>query len=189
MTLQPVPPDRRRPTRADQRAYERLQATALDRALADAQVWRNGYALLGSGVGAVLALVGTRLDNDTAWAWRLALTFTLGGGLLFVANALWMTLTVEGGKRGTSLNLQRIVQQHNSFELYQADQAAAAIKRIDRSKGRATIGGVFCFLGLLCTLWIASPSGDAVPGPSTSPAPSASILSQTADRPVATPIS
>lgn len=194
MDLPPVPPNRRRPSHADLRAFEDLQATALERALADARVWRNGYAVLGSGIGALLALVGARLDNDTPWPWRLALMVALGGGLILVASALWMTLTVEGGTKRTSLNLGRIVQQHNSFELYEADQAARALARIDRSKKWAVAGAALCFVGLLCTLWMTSPPSDAEPpqpqasiSPSTAsvtPRPSASATARTTPVPI-----
>lgn len=58
--------------------------------LADARVWRNGYALIGSGIGALIALIGTRLTDATPCCWRLALTLLLGGGLVLAAVALWM---------------------------------------------------------------------------------------------------
>lgn len=161
-----MPPDpdstpRLRPTRADQLAFERLQATALDRALADARVWRNGYALLASGAGATTAFIGTQLDAQTHWGWRLALTLSLGGGLVAVAVALWMTLTVEGGRRATGLNLAETVQEHNSFEMYQAAQAGSALRRLDNSKRWAVVGALLCLVGLIATLWASQPAADA----------------------------
>lgn len=168
MADQPEGPDGPRPTRKDQKGFERLQAGLLDRSLAEARVWRNGYALLGSGFGAILALVGNRLDDATPWGWRLALSLTLGGGLVLLAVALWFVLTVEGGKQESRLDLRDVVRRHNSFELYQADQAAAAIQRTNVSKRWAFWGAALGFLGLLCTLWV-SPAPEVSP-----PAPAAS---------------
>lgn len=173
-------PDRQRPTRADQDAFARFQATALERALADARVWRNGYATLGSGIGAILALIGTQLTDTTSATWRLALTVTLGGGLLLVARALWMTLTIEGGRRPTSVSLGPIVQRHNSFEMYQVDQADAAITRLATSKRWALAGGFLCFVGLLCTLWLSSPPDQPNPAPTSAPTASTSAPNSTA---------
>lgn len=189
MDFETPPLDRRRPARADHDAFARFLASALERALADARVWRNGYALLASGIGAILALVGTRLTDTTPAAWRLALSVTLGGGLLLVARALWMTTTIEGGRRPTSVSLGPVVQEHNSFEMYQVDQADAAIIRLASSKRWALAGGFLCFVGLLCTLWLSSPGSEPNSAPTASaPAASAAASSTTASAvPAATP--
>lgn len=52
-----------RPTHADLRAYMQLEKTRLESVLAEAKVWRNGYAMLASGAGATVALVGVRLGS------------------------------------------------------------------------------------------------------------------------------
>lgn len=90
MELEPIPEGRQHPTRADQQAFERMQASVPEKVLADARVWRNGCALIGYGIGVLIALIGTRLTDTTPWCWRLALTLLLGGGLVLVAVALWM---------------------------------------------------------------------------------------------------
>lgn len=171
MTIGQPPPDRRRPTRADQHAFQHLQATALDQALADVKVWRSGYAVLVTGITAILALVGTQLDSDIAWYWRLLLTLTLGAAVLLVARALTLTLMIEGGKAATTINLQQIVQEYNSVEMYQAQRAGTALEQLDRSKKWAGWGGLCCLIGLICTLWMTSTTGDSEnpepPAPST----------------------
>lgn len=183
------PPDRVRPTRADQDAFARFQASALERALADARVWRNGYAMLASGIAAVLAVVGTRLTDTTPWGWRLALSVTLGGALVMVARALWMALTVEGGRRAARLSLGPIVERYNSFEIFQVDQADAAITRLARSKRWALAGGLLCFVGLMFTLWVSSPTEPNSPAPAgnASPTSTPGYRSSTTGTPTATP--
>ncbi|WP_062909489.1 hypothetical protein, partial [Mycobacterium avium] len=143
-----------RPSRADQRAFALLQATALTRALEDAKAWRNGYAMLAGGLSALVGFIGTQLNHDTSWGWRLALSILLGGGLLCVFAALVLAITVEGGRRTVRLNLRDIVQAHNSLEAYQARQAAVALQRLDRSKTIAAIGAALAFVGLVVTLWM-----------------------------------
>lgn len=121
----PVPPEeRRRPSHVDLRAIQELQRTVLEQTLADARVWRNGYTLLLTGTGAVLTLAASRLEEAT-WTWRLALTVSLGGGILLLAVALWLVLTAEGGKHGPprGLSLDSILTTHGSVEAYRVDQA------------------------------------------------------------------
>jgi len=164
-----------RPSRADHRGFERLQASALSRALEDAKAWRSGYAMLAGGLGALLGFIGTQLQHDTSWAWRAALSFLLGGGLLCVAAALVMVITIEGGRRTVWLNLRDIVQNHNSLEAYQAQQAAAALARLDRSKGVAAVGAVLAFMGLIVTLWMPGKVDPAAPTPVTNPPVSSTV--------------
>lgn len=177
-----------RPTHADLRAYMQLKKTRLESVLAEAKVWRNGYAMLASGAGATVALVGVRLGESTPWGWRLALTGFLGGGLIFVAWALWLVLTIEGGRRSATIELRELIAKHNSFTMYEVWQADAALKRLARSKWMAGVGALLCFLGLIVTLWVPSPAPAGVPtavgsvapsgiAPSASPAPVASASS------------
>lgn len=152
----PVPPEeRRRPSHVDLRAIQELQRTVLEQTLADARVWRNGYTLLLTGTGAVLTLAASRLEEAT-WTWRLALTVSLGGGILLLAVALWLVLTAEGGKHGPprGLSLDSILTTHGSVEAYRVDQATQAQERIRRSQRWAWWGASAVFVGLMLTLWI-----------------------------------
>ena len=154
----PVPPEeRRRPSHVDLRAIQELQRTVLEQTLADARVWRNGYTLLLTGTGAVLTLAASRLEEAT-WTWRLALTLSLGGGILLLAVALWLVLTAEGGKHGPprGLSLDSILTTHGSVEAYRVDQAAQAQERIRRSQRWAWWGALAVFVGLMLTLWLPS---------------------------------
>lgn len=168
MTNNELPRRGRRPSAADIEAFSKLQATALERAIADTRVWRNGYAMVASGMAVVVALVGTQLADTTSWQWRAALTAGLGIGLICIGVALWLTLTIEGGKKSTMLSLTEIVEKHNSFEMYQIDQADAAYQRLATSKWWAGVGAVLCLLGLLATLWLTTPA-TSLPAPHVSP--------------------
>jgi hypothetical protein len=182
----PSTPGTQRPSRADQRGYELLQATALTRALDDAKAWRNGYAMLAGGLSALLGFIGTQLGHDTSWRWRVALSILLGGGLLCVSAALLLAITVEGGRRTVRLNLREIVQTHNSLEAYQAQQAAVALTRLDRSKSIAAVGAVMAFVGLVVTLWMPGKTDPAhrAPPPTHPPTTSApSIAPSTTSTP------
>lgn len=178
------PTGTQRPTRADHRAFQALQAMSLKRALDDAKAWRNGYAMLAGGLGALLGFIGTQLSDATAAGWRIALSVLLGGGLVCVAAALLLTLTIEGGRRSSRLNLRQIVATYNSVEAFQAAQAAAALARLDRSKMIAALGAVLAFAGLLVTLWVPGPA-DKHPSPAPPPKPTASSTPMTSapDRP------
>lgn len=171
-----VPAPRRRPSREDLRAYKALQGSVLDRALADAKAWRNGYAILCSFVGVVSGFTGTRLTEATPPDWRIALTLLLGVGLVLTAIALWLVMTIEGGERASTLNLSEIVQEHNSFELYRAHQAALALRRLDRSKILAVTGATLGAFALLATMWI--PAQTVAPEPSPLPSISPSVVTQ-----------
>jgi hypothetical protein len=173
----PSSPGTQRPSRADQRGFELLQATALTRALDDAKAWRNGYAMLAGGLSALLGFIGTQLDHDTSWAWRVALSILLGGGLLCVSAALVLAITVEGGRRTVRLNLREIVQAHNSLEAYQAQQAAVALVRLDRSKSIAAVGAVMAFVGLVVTLWMPGKTDPTNPAPAPTRPPTTSAPS------------
>jgi hypothetical protein len=178
--LDPVTPSSlgsQRPSRADQRGFERLQATALTRALDDAKAWRNGYAMLAGGLSALLGFIGTQLGHGTSWGWRVALSILLGGGLLCVSAALVLAITVEGGRRTVRLNLREIVQAHNSLEAYQAQQAAVALVRLDRSKSIAAVGAVMAFVGLVVTLWMPGKTDPAHLFPPTTHQPTTSAPS------------
>jgi hypothetical protein len=154
-----------RPSLADHQAWSQFQATALTRALEDAKAWRNGYAILAGGIGALLGLIGDRLSESTPWQWRLLLTVTFGVALALTALALWLVLTIEGGSRARTVNLREIVADHNSFDMYQADQAAAAVERLGHSRRLAAAGALFAFVGLLITLWLPKPAvASAAPG-------------------------
>ena len=181
--------ERVRPTQADFKRFAHYESTVLERVLADARVWRNGYALLGTGIGALLTLVGTGLTETTHWGWRLTLTILLGLGLIAITRALWLTLTVEGGRRPTTLNLNEIVQQHNSFEMYLADQAATAVERLHQSRRYAIAAAGLCFLALIATLWISMPLPEPGPGgmpaANLSPTPSASVTASPSLSPAA----
>jgi hypothetical protein len=167
-----------------------LQATALSRALNDAKAWRNGYAMLAGGLSALLGFIGTRLGHDTSWEWRVALSILLGGGLLCVTAALVLAITVEGGRRTARLNLREIVQTHNSLEAYQAQQAAVALVRLDRSKGIAAIGAGMAFVGLVVTLWMPGKADPARPAPPpTTNAPSIAPSTTSTPRPSVPPSS
>lgn len=167
-------PNRLRPTIADYEAWKVFQATTLPRALSDAKAWRNGYAMLAGGVGALLGLIGDRLGDPTPWQWRLALSLTFGLALVLTSVALWLVLTIEGGYRTATVNLSDIVNRHNSFEMYQADQAAAAVKRLGHSRWLAIIAAFLAFAGLMITLWLPSPA-DSPSSATPVPASSASI--------------
>lgn len=177
MTAEQPPPNRRRPTRADQEAFQHIQATVWDEALADVKVWRSGYAILATAITAILALIGTQLDSGIAWGWRLALSLTLGAAVVFVGRALLLTLRIEGGKNATSINLDQIVKNYNSVEMYRADQAATALTQLDRSKGWAAWGAACCLAGLILTVWMTyTPNGGTSPAPSSpTSSPTASI--------------
>lgn len=149
---------RRTPTRKDHEAWTAFQATALTRALDDAKAWRNGYALLAGGIGALLALIGDRLNGSTPWEWRLAISLTFGLALVLTGTALWLVLTIEGGNRATTVNLHDIVEEHNSFEMFQADQAASAVERLSTSRGLAAASAFLAFVGLMITLWLPNPT-------------------------------
>lgn len=161
MAAEQLPMDRIRPTRADQKTFDHLQATVLDQALADVKVWRSGYVMLVSAITAILALVGTQLASDIDWYWRLALTITLGAGVVLVATALVYTLRIDGGKTATNINLKQIVQEYNSVEMYWAQQAATALQQLDRSKKWAGRGAACCLVGLICVLWMTSTSSNS----------------------------
>lgn len=180
-----LPPRRAdpRPTRADLRAFEQLQATVLTRALADAKAWRTGYAMLAGGLGAFVGFIGTRLSGDTSTWWRIVLTILLGGGLLAVALALLLTVTIEGGRRAIGLNLRELVASYNSVEAYQVVEAAAALKRLDASKRVAAVGAALAFVGLLVTLWLPGPPADPAPKAPLSPATSCTSPAPTASNP------
>ena len=63
------------------------------------------------------------------------------------------------------MNLQEIVADHNSFDMYQADQAAAAVERLGHSRRFAAAGALLAFIGLLITLWLPQPTvASAAPG-------------------------
>lgn len=173
----PSAPRTQRPSRADQRGFALLQATALTRALEDAKAWRNGYAMLAGGLSALVGFIGTQLDHDTSWRWRVALSILLGGGLLCVFAALVLAITVEGGRRTVRLNLREIVQTHNSLEAYQAQQAAVALERLDHSKTIAAIGAVLAFIGLVVTLWMPGKTEPAQPAPTPTHPPTTSAPS------------
>lgn len=147
-------PDRPRPTPEDHEAFKEMQSTVLKRALQDVKVWRSGYAILTSGVTILLTFIGTQLNDDVGVAWRLALTLSLGAGIVFLGVALIIILRIEGGKRLIDVNLEQIVTKHNSVEMYNVHQAGIARERLDRSKVWALCGALCCFLGFLCTLWI-----------------------------------
>ena len=150
-----------RPTHADIRAYKKLEQTRLAVVLGEARVWRNGYAMLASGAGVVIALIGGRLDGLTPCGWRLVLSALLGGGVAFVAWALWLVLTIEGGKRAAHIELREVIREHNSFTMYEVSQASAALRRLHWSKVIAGVGAVLIFLGLMTTLWVPSPPAAA----------------------------
>jgi hypothetical protein len=114
----------------------------------------------------LLGLVGDRLDEASPWGWRLALTLTFGTALVLIAWALWLALTIEGGYRIRTVNLAEIVELHNSFEMYEADQAAHAVARLGWSRRLAISASVCTFVGLLVTLWLPS-SADEAPTPPT----------------------
>lgn len=180
--------ERVRPTRADFKRFAYYESTVLERVLADARVWRNGYALLGTGIGALLTLIGTGLTETTHWGWRLTLTILLGLGLIAITRALWLTLTVEGGRRPTTLNLNEIVQQHNSFEMYLADQAATAVERLHQSRRYAIAAAGLCFLALIATLWISMPLPNTGPGGATTVSPSPTPSTTVSTSPSAPPV-
>lgn len=189
MTAGGQPVERVRPTRADQEAFAQYQSTVLDRVLADARVWRNGYALLASAIGALITLIGTGLTETTHWGWRLALSLLLGAALVLIAIALWFTLTIEGGRRPATLRLDEIVQQHNSFELYQADQAEAAVQRLNQSRRYAIGAATACFSALIATLWVSIPPPDPGPAGIQTSTPSASPFAPATPTTVASPTS
>lgn len=175
MAAEQPPPNRRRPTRTDLEAFQRIQATVWDEALADVKVWRSGYAILVTAITAILALIGTQLDSGIVWGWRLALSLTLGAAVVLVGRALLFTLRIEGGKNATSINLDQIVRDYNSVEMYRADQAATALAQLDRSKGWAGWGAACCLVGLILTLWMTfTPGSSASPASSPPTSPTAS---------------
>lgn len=165
---------RKRPTPEDFRAFREFQNGAHGRMTEAAKVWRNGYAMLAAGLSAILALVGTQLADTTSWVWRLALMVLLGLGTALVGLALWLTLTIDGGRTPRSANLDEIVQQHNSFAAFQVAKAAAAQKRLVRSQRLAIAGAILGFLGLMTTLWMQpTPAQIPQPSPSVSASPGA----------------
>jgi hypothetical protein len=107
------------------------------------------------------------------------LSVLLGGGLVAVAAALLLTVTIEGGRRMTRLNLREVVTTYNSVEAYQPTEAAAALKRLDTSKKVAGVGAVLAFLGLLVTLWIPAPPGDPASVPQHAPTTSKPLVRPT----------
>ncbi len=151
-----------------------MQSAVLDKAMADVKVWRNGYATLVTAITAIMALIGTQLTSSVGAGWRLVLTLALGAGVVLVGRALTLTLRIEGGKAATTVNLQQIVQEYNSVEMYRAQQAATALEQLDRSKKWAGWGALFCLIGLICTLWMTSTPGSDK-GPKPSPSGSASV--------------
>ncbi|MED5803054.1 hypothetical protein VX037_18680 [Gordonia sp. Z-3] len=172
MTIFDTDPSREdpKPTRADQKAFEELAATAHSRAVADAKTWRNAYGMLAGGLGALLGLIGSQLHADTPTGWRIALSVLFGGGLVAIGTALAMAVTIEGGLRTTSLNLHAIVRDHNSLRAYQVDQADAAHSRLDWSKLVAAVGALLGIAGLIVTLWLPGKASDTTPAsvPATS---------------------
>ncbi len=170
---------RKRPTPEDIRAFREFQNSAHGRMVEAAKIWRNGYVMLAAGLSAILALVGTQLADTTFWAWRLTLTVLLGIGIVLVGVALWLTLTIDGGRTPRAANLDEIIQKHNSFAAFQVAKAAAAQKRLAHSQRLAIAGALLGFLGLIATLWIQPPPATGPspsPSASASPTPSASPL-------------
>ncbi|BCT77105.1 hypothetical protein SCMU_29470 [Sinomonas cyclohexanicum] len=150
-------------------AFQHLQGSVWEHALADVKVWRSGYVLLVSGVTGILAFVGTQLASGVAWYWRLALALTLGAGVILVARALIYTLRIGGGATATSINLPQIVQEYNSVEMYRAQQAATALEQLDRSKKWAGLGAACCLVGLICALWMTSATSSGMSPQQPSP--------------------
>lgn len=177
---------RRAPTLADHLAWRNFQATALPRALSEAKAWRNGYAMLAAGIGALLGLIGDRVGEGTSWQWRLALSLTFGTALVLTSAALWLVLTIEGGSRARTVNLHEIVNEHNSFQMYQADQAARAVQRLGASRWLGAAASTFAFAGLMITLWMPTATSAATPDttPVRTPTTAASSSATASQAPV-----
>lgn len=167
----PPPVERRRPTRRDHELFEDLQRSSSTRMKESSRTWRNAFAMLAAGLGALLGLVGTQLDAATPWCARLVLTLTLGAGVALVGIACWKTFNVDGGRRPVKLSLAQIVDEYNSVDQYFVEQAGAAQENLVFARKLATIGAVLGFVGLLTTLWINGPS----PSDGITPAPTSPI--------------
>jgi hypothetical protein len=159
-----------------------LAATTHNRVVEDAKTWRNGYAMLAGGLGALLGLIGNLLDHDTSACWRIILSICFGGALLATSLALVMVVTVEGGLRTTQLNLRATVTRFGSLEAYQVSQAQTAYARLDKSKWLAAAGALLGFLGLIATLWLPGKASD-----STHPSTPASSTASTPPHPPSPP--
>ncbi len=169
-----------RPSRKDIQGFEQLAATTHDRVVEDAKTWRNGYAMLAGGLGALLGLIGNQLDHETSAAWRIVLSICFGGALLSTSIALVLAVTIEGGLRSVQLNLRTIVARFGSLEAYQVSQAQHAYTRLDQSKWLAAVGAVLGFAGLIVTLWLPGKITDSAP---SSPPPSPTISTPTVPPP------
>lgn len=168
-----------RPSRTDIQGFEQLAATTHDRLVEDAKTWRNGYAMLAGGLGALLGLIGNQLDHDTSAGWRIVLSLCFGGALVSTSIALVLAVTIEGGLRSVQLNLRTIIARFGSLEAYQVSQAQHAYTRLDQSKWFAAVGAVLGGAGLIVTLWL--------PGNNSDSAPSSPPASPTISTPMSTP--
>jgi hypothetical protein len=136
-------------------AFEALGQKSLDAARASAQTWRTGLSGLITVVAAAAVVSGRTTVAELSTGWRAAVTTAVGGSLVLIVWALWVTLTVEaGGRRVRTLTLEEMLgNRHATVAAFQAAESRQARNALHRAGTAGAAALILLLAGILLTWW------------------------------------
>lgn len=146
---------------ADRQAFDAMVDDALGRVRAAVVAWRTGLTGLITLITTGIILTGRKTTTDLTVPWRIAVTLTIGGGLVLAIAGLWHALAAEAGSRTRLRSLQDIRKDYGSVQAYQVGLAAAAGRRLQTARIFVAAALGLLLTGVLLTWW--APAAPAKP--------------------------
>jgi hypothetical protein len=151
----PASEDKPTPTAQDIQQWQQFANSAPERLKNAVSVWRTGYVLLITALGALsVAAASLVVENSISITWRLILTVLLGLALLLGGIALWSAMSAEVRLKTENVNLGKIIRKHLSFQNYLVAEATAGMLRLQRSRKWAVAAALLGFLAVLVLFWL-----------------------------------
>ena len=158
----PAPAPQPRPvSAADKAAFETLVNDSLSSVRSMAAAWRTGLTALITLVTTGVIITGRTAASQLTVPWLIAVTVTIGGGLLVALAGLWTALTAEVGARVRVQTLDDIRAHYASVQAYMVGQAAAAGQRLELARKLVGVSLLLLVTGVLLTWW--APAAPASP--------------------------
>lgn len=147
------PPPEPAVSSAEREAFTELVAASLPAVRASAQAWRTGLITLITLITTGIVIKGPATMSALPPGWRLAVTLTIGGGLLIAVVGLWQALTAEAGSRTQLQTLADIHTKHTTVLAYQVALANKAGRRLRWARSTVGIAITLILSGIILTWW------------------------------------